>query len=143
MTLPFGVVIYSADEVTERMSRRISRARQKMMPMALELDDKGYVSPIPDDWDEDRRDKQARLNLQIEAGLSDDKLDAMNDYQVELILTMVKSWENGELSADNVLDLKKSEFDELAQMCDESLRSTVIDKEPDIDPKATAADFPV
>ena len=143
MSLPFGVVIYSSDEVTERMSRRIGKARQKMTSIGLDLEEKGYLAPIPEEWDEEKREKQARLNLRVESDLSDADLDAFDHYQSELILTMVESWDNGELCLDNLLDLKKADFEELASLCDKALRGTVIDKEPSPDPKAPAADSPV
>lgn len=138
--LPFNAVVYSADEITERMSRRIAKARKNMMPMALELSDKGYLDPIPTEWDDAKRETQARLNLQIEAEMSDDKLDAMNNYQSELILTMLKSWDNGDITLDSVLDLKKADFEALSNACDEALRGSIVELEPTPDPKAPAAD---
>lgn len=33
--LPYGAVLFTAEEVTERMSRRIAKARNKLLPIIL------------------------------------------------------------------------------------------------------------
>lgn len=143
--LPYGAVLYAAEEVTERMSRRIAKARNKMLSGVLDLRDKGYVEPVPavgtvdseGVWTQERVEAQAMLNLRI---ITETDEDAFNDYQSELILTMVRTWEKPQLDLDTVLDLPKAKFEALAKACDDVIRSTVVDFDPDIDPKAPPAD---
>jgi hypothetical protein len=148
--LPYGAVLFTAEEVTERMSRRIAKARNKLLPIILELRDKGYVEPIPSEgsivegvtWDAAKIEEQSLLNLHINAEMTDEQIDATNDYQSELILTMVRTWEKPTLDLDSVLDLPTAKFQLLAEACDAVLRGTVVNLDVDIDPKATAADSP-
>jgi hypothetical protein len=146
--LPYGAVLFTAEEVTERMSRRIAKARNKLLPIILQLTDKGYVEPIPKEgsvidgvtWDAKKIEAQLSLNLHINAEMTDEQIDATNDYQSELILTMVRTWEKPTLDLDSVLDLPTAKFQSLAESCDAVLRGTVLDLEPSIDPKAPPAD---
>ena len=71
--LPYGAVLFNADEVTERMSRRISKARSRILPVIVSLVEKGYLDPIPSIgsvdkdgvWDDERIEKQALVNLKV------------------------------------------------------------------------------
>lgn len=146
--LPYGAVLFTPEEVTERMSRRIAKAKNRLLPIVLELKDKGYLNPIPSEgsevdgvlWDAKRIEEQLMTNLRVESSMTDEQIDATNDYQSELILNLVRSWEKSTLDLDSVLDLPTAKFQSLAEACDNVLRGTVVDLEPNIDPKAQPAD---
>lgn len=133
--------VVSAQEISERVFRRIDRARTKTLSTGVKLNDGGYEDNIPEDWDEAKRKEQASTNLKLLAGLDDEDFDAINNYQTELVVGMVKAWSYPDApTPESVVELPKLIFDELAGECEKVLNATKVDTEPSIDPKAPAAD---
>ncbi len=148
--LPYGAVLFTPEEVTERMSRTIARARHKILPIIVWLEEQGFLEPVPElgtedkdgVWDEARIDRQLTLNRKVNSQMTDEMIEAVDDYQVQLIATMVRTWEKPDKNVDTILDLPTPKFQALAEACDEVSRKTVVNLEPSPDPKATAADSP-
>jgi hypothetical protein len=120
-------IIFSKDEISERTNRAISRAFLKAASTAAKLTNLGFDDKDPATW-------------AVFSEISDDDQANLDGYQAALIAGMVKSWSMGELpTAETVVDLPKSIFDELAAVCGEEYNKTV-DLSPDTDPKAPTAD---
>ena len=129
LELPNGAsaIIKTRDEITERVSRQISRAYIKAAGVASKLSALGFDETDPNSWSKF-------------ASLSDDDQNCLDGYQAALIVGMVKSWSLGDLpTADTALDLPKPIFDALADACADAFNETP-NFEPAIDPKAPTAD---
>ena len=125
--LPNGqsAIIYSKDEISERIARRISRAYMSAASSASKLSEKGFDAENPATWG-------------IFQDVSDDERNAIDGYQAELIAGMVRSWTFGELpTTETALDLARKTFELLAGACGDEFNRTE-DFSPDgaIDPKA-------
>ena len=122
-----SAVIASRDEISERTTRSISRAYLSAASVAAHLASLGFDDTKPETWGE-------------YSTLSDDQVKAMDAYQAELIVGLVKQWTLGDLpTLESVLDLPKATFDVLAESCGNEFNNSGINTEPDIDPKAPIA----
>ena len=75
------------------------------------------------------------------AALTEEDQQALNGYQAQLIVGLVKQWTIGELpTLETALDLPKATFDALASACGDEFNGSTISTEPAIDPKAPTSD---
>ena len=128
--LPNGqsAIIYSKDEMSERVARNISRAYMSAAGSAAKLSINGFDADNPATWS-------------VFSEISETDRDAIDGYQAQLIAGMVRSWTLGELpTAETALDLPRKTFEVLAGACGEEF-NRVEDFSPDgaIDPKADTA----
>ena len=128
--LPNGqsAIIYSKDEISERVARNISRAYMSAAGSAAKLSTNGFDADNPATWS-------------VYSEISETDRDAIDGYQAQLIAGMVRSWTLGELpTAETALDLPRKTFEVLAGACGEEF-NRVEDFSPDgaIDPKADTA----
>jgi len=122
-----SAILYSRDEISERVARSISRAYMKAAGTATKLTNLGFDDKNPETWT-------------IFSDISDEDQNNLDGYQAELIAGMVKQWSLGDLpTADSALDLPKNVFEQLAEACANEYNQTP-DFSPDIDPKAPIAD---
>ena len=132
VNLPDGAwaELYDPDEITERMSRALSRAQMKMLPAGVKLADAGYDESDPTTWPEDERETRARTNARILATLSDEDQDAVEDFQTTLVVTLVKEWSLADPPTfENVPNLKKPAYDALVTACQSQVNATQVDTE--------------
>jgi len=128
--LPNGqsAILFGKDEISERTARRISRAYMDAAGSAAGLTSKGFDPENAETWS-------------IFAELSDKDRNAIDGYQAELIVGMVRSWTLGDLpTAETALDLPRKTFETLAGFCSAEF-NRVEEFGPDgaIDPKAPTA----
>ena len=126
INLPNGgsAILHSADEISERTSRTISRAYMKAAGSAAKLTNLGFDDTKPETWT-------------IFADISDEDRDNLDGYQAALIVGMVKSWSFGDLpTVDSARDLSKPVFESLAAACADEYNGTVVNPEPTTDPLA-------
>jgi len=122
-----SAILYSRDEISERVARSISRAYMKAAGTATKLTNLGFDDKNPETWT-------------IFSDISDEDQNNLDGYQAELIAGMVKQWSLGDLpTADSALDLPKNVFEQLSEACANEYNQTP-DFSPDIDPKAPIAD---
>ena len=122
-----SATIKTRDEITERISRKITSAYTKAAGSAAKLAGMGLVADDPTTWT-------------VWADISEEDQANLDGYQAELIVGFVKSWTLGDLpTVDSCLDLPKPTFDALAEACANEFNQ-VVDTSPDIDPKAPTAD---
>jgi len=127
--LPNGAsaIIKTREEITERVSRQISRAYIKAAGTAAKLASSGFDENDPTTW--------TRF-----ADLTEEDQDNLDGYQAALIVGMVSSWSLGDLpTLETTLDLPKPTFEALAAACSEAFNQTP-DFSPHTDPKAPTAD---
>jgi hypothetical protein len=55
----------------------------------------------------------------------------MSDYEVTLITNLTREWSFGDVTADRALDLPKETYEFLAKACQDELRGTNVDADPD------------
>ena len=125
--LPNGAsaIIASREELSERANREIARSLMLAGATASKLVALGFDENDATTW-----------NKWYE--ITPEEQDAVNGFEVALIVQMVKSWSLGELpTSSTVLDLPKPIFDALAKACSIEYSNNV-DFSPDgaIDPKA-------
>jgi len=129
INLPNGqsAILYSRDEISERIARSISRAYMKAAGTAAKLTASGFDDSKPETW-------------AVFSEISEEDQNNLDGYQAELIVGMVKSWSFGDLpTTDSALDLPKATFEALAAACSDEFNGQ-IDLSPNIDPKALTAD---
>jgi len=130
--LPNGqsAVIANRDEISERVSRSISRAFLRAAGSASALTALGFDETDPGTWG-------------VYAQLSEDDLRNLDDYQAELIVGLVRQWTLGDLpTKESVLDLPKATFEALSLACSTEFSKTSVDTEPAIDPLVPTAASP-
>jgi hypothetical protein len=130
--LPNGqsAVIRSRDEVSERISRTISRAYLEAVSVAAKLVKTGFDDSNPASWD-------------AITSLNDTERNALDGYQVALVVGMISSWTLGDLPThDTALDLPKATFDALVNACADEFQGKPEEFGPDgvTDPKAPTAE---
>lgn len=130
--LPNGqsAVIRSREEISERISRTISRAYLEAVSVAAKLVKTGFDDANPASWD-------------ALASLNDTERNALDGYQVALVVGMISSWTLGDLPThDTALDLPKATFDALVNACSEEFQGKSEEFGPDgvEDPKAPTAE---
>ena len=123
-----SATIKTRDEITERISRRISSAYMRAAGSAAKLAGMGLVADDPTTWT-------------VWADISEEDQANLDGYQSELIVGFVKSWNVSEElpTLDSTLDLPKATFDALALACSEEFTKG-LDLDPNPDPKAPIAD---
>jgi hypothetical protein len=122
-----SAILYSRDEITERIARTISRAYLKAAGSAAKLAASGFDETKPETWT-------------AFAEMSDEDRDNLDGYQAALIAGMVKSWSIGDLPTfDSALDLPKAIFEALSEACAAEFNGST-DFSPNTDPKALIAD---
>ena len=129
--LPNGqsAFLYSKDEISERANRIIARAYMKAAATASLLATAGFDENDPKTW--------GSLG-----NISEEEQDALDGYQIALVMGMVKSWSFPEpIEANVILDLPSKTFNVLSDACSEAY-SEVLDFTPDgqQDPKVPTAD---
>ena len=128
--LPNGqsAVIANKDEISERTTRSISRAFMRAASSASSLTALGFDETDPSTWG-------------TYSQLSEQDLTNLDDYQTELIVSLVKNWTLGDLpTKESALDLPKATFDTLVLACSSEFNKTNVDTEPAIDPLVHTAD---
>ena len=81
INLPNGqsAILYSRDEISERIARSISRAYMKAAGTAAKLTASGFDDSKPETW-------------AVFSEISEEDQNNLDGYQAELIVGMVKSW---------------------------------------------------
>lgn len=136
--LPDGGVaeIVAADEITEGMFRAIDRAGDKRIHVGAVLRERGYADPA--EWGKDLSPEQIRdhpqnlRNTSAITSLTDEEDSAVRDY--DLVVMSVLTQSVGEVALptrDDLLGLKKANFDALLAACLEQVKGTVVDTSAD------------
>lgn len=123
-----SATIRSRGEITERASRKISRARMASMAVMARLVNAGFDESKVETWSE--------------WNLNDEDSSALDGFQSTLIAEMVTEWTLGEPpTSETALDLESATFDALVKACDDEFNQ-VDDFTPDgvVNPKAPTAD---
>lgn len=126
--LPGGwAQIRSRDEITERQFRAIDRAKTKTVNLSARLIESGYKVSV-EGLEGDELEAANLTNLRLVTGLSDADQDAMNDYQMALIMGLTTEWSFGSVVNEvTALDLAKATYEALALACQTELDGTVVD----------------
>jgi len=123
-----SAVIAGRDEITERTNRAIAQAYMKAAGTAAKLASLGFDDNDPKTWG-------------IFADISEQDQANLNGYQAQLIVGLVKQWTLGDLpTLESALDLPKAVFDALSEACGIEFNGSVVNVEPDPDPKVPTAD---
>jgi hypothetical protein len=129
--------LLSRDEITERVFRPISYAKNRTIAVSSRLLQAGYKPP--EQWADDLTEAQTEQlllkNLELASGLSDQDQEQMREYQARLILGLTKSWSYDlPIDEDSVLGLTTDIFDALSGFCGEEFDKTSVDTGPDPNP---------
>ena len=143
--------IISRKEIPERIYRVVERAEQKTTYVTTGWLQQGYEPPQlwpkelrdVDNWPEadreaNRKEVERRnlVNLRITSGTTDEEDAIFDAYNDTLILSLVKEWSYGEVTADVLGSLSRDITGALAQKCRDEFKGTEVEVEPDPNPKA-------
>ena len=132
--LPGGktAVLYSRDEITQRVAIKITNAFMKAGSLASKLETMGLVPDDPSTWG-------------VMSDLTDKEQEELNAYQGLLITGFLKSWDLPDAipTDETVLDLPRVLFEKLAEVCQQEFNNAP-DFSPDgvTDPKADTGQLP-
>ncbi len=120
--------IRSRGEISERVSRQVSRAVVNSSAVAAKLNKLGFNDDDPNTYDAFK-------------GLTDEEQVELNYVQTALIIGFVSSWSyESAIDAESVLDLPSPVYQELASACLKEYANT--GETDELDPKAPTGDSP-
>ena len=120
--------IRARGEITERVSRQVSRAVVNSSAVAAKLNKLGFLDDDPNTYDAYK-------------SLTDDEQVELNYVQTALILGFVSSWSfDGAVTEDSVLDLPAPVYEALATACLNEYAD--VNEVDELDPKAPTGDSP-